>query len=255
MILTNKNTFFFSFIGLIMLITLYSLTLYGFFGPHPIGTTSTSIRPLIVPEGFAFSIWSLIYTGLIAFPIYQLLKRKETNQWYSLRIWYVINMVLNGLWLVCASYDWLWITVIIILLMLGSLVKIDYQIREMKREKVEINYWMESFVFSIYFGWVTLATVLNIAAALKFYQWNGWGISELYWSLIILSVTAVIIIKLFSWYHDKAFIAVGIWAFWALTLRHWEDLPILAYFSLAIMILFILLIISQMAVSKLIRLD
>ena len=143
-----------------------------------------------------------------------IIKKKEAPQWRPLRVWYSINVILNGLWLVCASYDWLWITVIIILMMLFSLIKIDHQIRTMKNEGIKINYWMESFVFSIYFGWVTLATVLNIAAALKFYEWNTWGISELYWSLLILSVTGIIIIRLFRWYRDQAFIAVGVWAFW-----------------------------------------
>jgi hypothetical protein len=251
MTLTHKNTHLISFIGLILLLALYIMTLNGFFGPHPIGTTSTSTRPLIVPKGFAFSIWGLIYTGLIAFPIYQFIKKKEHPKWCSLRVWYSLNVVLNGLWLVCASYDWLWITVIIILMMLFSLIKIDHQIRTMKNEGVEINYWIESFVFSIYFGWVTLATVLNIAAALKFYDWDAWGIPELYWSLIILSITVVIIIKLFRSYHDQAFMTVGIWAFFALALRHWERLPMLAYFSLGIIMIFIILLIfNQIVRSK-----
>jgi benzodiazapine receptor len=251
MTLTHKNTHLISFVGLILLLTLYIMTLNGFFGPHPIGTTSTSTRPLIVPKGFAFSIWGLIYTGLIAFPIYQFIKKKEHPKWCSLRVWYSLNVVLNGLWLVCASYDWLWITVIIILMMLFSLIKIDHQIRNMKNEGVEINYWIESFVFSIYFGWVTLATVLNIAAALKFYDWDAWGIPELYWSLIILSITVVIIIKLFRSYHDQAFMTVGIWAFFALALRHWERLPMLAYFSLGIIMIFIILLIfNQIVRSK-----
>jgi|TARA_B110000093_G_scaffold181826_1_gene226807 benzodiazapine receptor len=251
MTLTHKNTHLISFVGLILLLTLYIMTLNGFFGPHPIGTTSTSTRPLIVPKGFAFSIWGLIYTGLIAFPIYQFIKKKEHPKWCSLRVWYSLNVVLNGLWLVCASYDWLWITVIIILMMLFSLIKIDHQIRTMKNEGVEINYWIESFVFSIYFGWVTLATVLNIAAALKFYDWDAWGIPELYWSLIILSITVVIIIKLFRSYHDQAFMTVGIWAFFALALRHWERLPMLAYFSLGIIMIFIILLIfNQIVRSK-----
>jgi len=251
MTFTHKNTHLISFIGLILLLALYIMTLNGFFGPHPIGTTSTSTRPLIVPKGFAFSIWGLIYTGLIAFPIYQFIKKKEHPKWCSLRVWYSLNVVLNGLWLVCASYDWLWITVIIILMMLFSLIKIDHQIRNMKNEGVEINYWIESFVFSIYFGWVTLATVLNIAAALKFYDWDAWGIPELYWSLIILSITVVIIIKLFRSYHDQAFMTVGIWAFFALALRHWERLPMLAYFSLGIIMIFIILLIfNQIVRSK-----
>ena len=140
--------------------------------------------------------------------------------------------------------------VIIILMMLLSLIKIDHQIRTMKNDGIKINYWMESFAFSIYFGWVTLATVLNMAAALKFYEWNAWKISELYWSLLILSVTGIIIIRLFRWYRDQAFIAVGVWGFWAIALRHWEGLPMLAYFSLGIMISFILLIINQMAKTQ-----
>ena len=250
MILTHKNTYLISFVGLILLLILYIMTLNGFFGPHPIGTTSTSTRPLIVPKGFAFSIWGMIYTGLIVFPIYQFIKKKEHPQWRSLRVWYSLNVVLNGLWLVCASYDWIWITVIIILMMLFSLIKIDHQIRTMKNEGVEINYWIESFVFSIYYGWVTLATVLNIAVALKFYDWDGWGIPELYWSLIILSITVLIITKLFRSYHDSAFMTVGVWAFFALALRHWEGLPILAYFSLGITIYLILLVINQMVRSK-----
>ena len=248
MILTHKNTYLISFVGLILLLILYIMTLNGFFGPHPIGTTSTSTRPLIVPKGFAFSIWGLIYTGLIVFPIYQFIKKKEHPQWRSLRVWYSLNVVLNGLWLVCASYDWIWITVIIILMMLFSLIKIDHQIRTMKNEGVEINYWIESFVFSIYYGWVTLATVLNIAAALKFYDWDGWGIPELYWSLIILSITVLIITKLFRSYHDSAFMTVGVWAFFALALRHWESLPILAYFSLGIIMIFLILLIFNQIV-------
>ena len=248
MILTHKNTYLISFVGLILLLILYIMTLNGFFGPHPIGTTSTSTRPLIVPKGFAFSIWGLIYTGLIVFPIYQFIKKKEHSQWRSLRVWYSLNVVLNGLWLVCASYDWIWITVIIILTMLFSLIKIDHQIRTMKNEGVEINYWIESFVFSIYYGWVTLATVLNIAAALKFYDWDGWGIPELYWSLIILSITVLIITKLFRSYHDQAFMTVGVWTFFALALRHWESLPILAYFSLGIIMIFLILLIFNQIV-------
>ena len=248
MILTHKNTYLISFVGLILLLILYIMTLNGFFGPHPIGTTSTSTRPLIVPKGFAFSIWGLIYTGLIVFPIYQFIKKKEHPQWRSLRVWYSLNVVLNGLWLVCASYDWIWITVIIILTMLFSLIKIDHQIRTMKNEGVEINYWIESFVFSIYYGWVTLATVLNIAAALKFYDWDGWGIPELYWSLIILSITVLIITKLFRSYHDSAFMTVGVWTFFALALRHWESLPILAYFSLGIIMIFLILLIYNQIV-------
>ena len=142
MILTHKNTHLISFISLTLLLILYIMTLNGFFGPHPIGTTSTSTRPLIVPKGFAFSIWALIYTGLITFPIYQFIKKKEAPQWRPLRVWYSINVILNGLWLVCASYDWLWITVIIILMMLFSLIKIDHQIRTMKNEGIKINYWI-----------------------------------------------------------------------------------------------------------------
>jgi|TARA_B110000503_G_scaffold31884_1_gene51657 translocator protein len=233
--------------SLTILLSLYYGTSVGFFGLHPIGTTSISTTPLIVPEGFAFSIWGVIYTGLILFPIYQIIRVKNMNEWIQVRLWYALNVLLNGLWLVCASYDWLWTTVAIIFLMLFSLIKINILLVQIKKARISINYWMESLVFSVYFGWITLAAVLNIAAALSYHRWDGMGLQDVTWSYLILTVASTIVFALFRYYRDNAFALVSVWAFFWLMIRHWSTMPLLAYFSGGIMGFFALLVFLNFA--------
>jgi hypothetical protein len=225
--------------SLALLILFYVLTLIGFFGPNQIGQSGQDNNPLVVPAGYAFAIWGPIYLGLLLFPIYQyVVKRENDEHWIPLRKWYAANVVANGLWLVAASYNWLWTTVLIITFMLFSLVKIRQLFREITMNGSDYNYWAEKLVFSLYFAWVTLATALNVSSALYFYDWNGFGLDPVIWSLIILSVAAGIAFLVARHYRDPAYAAVVVWAFCALVIRHWASIPTLAYFSLAVAVLF-----------------
>ena len=121
----------------------------------------------------------MIYTGLIVFPVYQLITSRDDNPaWVEMRGWYAANVIANGLWLGAASYDWQWVSVAIIIFILVSLFRINQLVRTIEASGSKITYWLERFVFSIYFAWVTLATVLNVSSALKFYNWDGFGVSE-----------------------------------------------------------------------------
>ncbi len=228
-----------SLFAMIVMIILYALTAFGMMGPNPVGTTSTDTNPLIVPAGYAFSIWGIIYTGLIVFPIYHFIKRKALNNtWKTIHKWYAINVILNGLWLVGASYDWLWITVGIIILMLISLYQINEGFRSLKESEESWNYFTEQVVFSIYFAWITLATVLNVSSALHFYNWEGWGITQVNWTYIIMLVAAAIAGHI-AWHKvDRAYAAVVVWAFVALALRHWGVTPMISYLAIGITVFF-----------------
>ncbi len=215
-------------------------------GHNPVGRTDSYNEPLVVPAGYAFSIWGLIYTGLIVFPIYQLIKRKERHElWKKVRIWFSLNVVANGLWLVFASYDWLWTTVLVILFLLVSLFKINELLIRIKSEGEKVNFWTERLVFSLYYAWITLATALNISAALNYYQWDGFNISDITWSLIVLTVTAVIAGLVFWKYRDTVFAGVVIWAFFALVVKHIEQHPTLAYFSIVVIVAFLVLMLVR----------
>lgn len=237
--MTHQNSRLLALGAMIIMLILYFLTYFGWMGDNPVGQTPTYENPLIVPAPYAFSIWSIIYTGLIAFPIYQLVKKKQDHDlWKSVRIWYALNVIGNGLWLVLASYNWLWMSLAIITFMLVSLYKINALLIRIKAEGGEVNFWGERLVFSLYFAWITLATALNVSAALSFYQWDGFGISDLTWAIIILPIIALIATAVVLKYKDIGYAAVVIWAFIALVVKHWEAYPILAYISIGVIIWF-----------------
>jgi hypothetical protein len=229
-----------SLLAMVIMVVLYGLTTGGVLGDNPVGTTGTDSNPLIVPSGYAFSIWGLIYLGLIIFPIYHWFKTPQNQHklWGRIHSWYTINVVCNGLWLVCASYDWLWLTVAIIIIMLMNLVMINRDMIRIEEVEGVQHYWLEKFPFSIYFAWITLATALNISSALAFYNWNGLGISEINWTIVIMIVAAAIAGHIAYHKRDRAYAGVVIWAFIAIALRHWGSIQSISILAIGVVALF-----------------
>ena len=237
--------------AIIIMLVLYSLTATGQMGDTPVGQTSNYQSPLIVPAGYAFSIWSIIYIGIIAFPVYQWFNHQEGHScWKQVHLWFAANAIANGVWLVFASYEWYWLSVLIIVFMLVSLYKINDLLREIAKSEDKINFWLEQAVFSIYFGWITLATALNIGAALRYYEWGGLGLSEQVWAMIILPIAGIIAGLVFWKYKDALYAGVVVWAFTALVVRHMNSELMIAYMSGGIALTFILLIVFKSRSSK-----
>lgn len=241
-----KSTIAFSFLCIGIMYLLYGLTNARFFGDNPVGQGGSFEAPSIVPEPYAFAIWGLIYTGITIFPIYQWVKRPEGDPlWKKVHYWFSANVVANGLWLAAASLDWLWISVSIIVFMLVSLYQINNLLIKIRKSEPSLNYWPEKFVFSVYFAWITLATALNITAALVYYQWGGFGLGDLPWSVAILSVAALIAGTVFWKYKDIAYAGVVIWAFIALVVKHFGSNPTLGYLSIVVVAIFGLFVIVE----------
>lgn len=228
-----------SIIACIIMLVLYGLSATGLLGDNPVGQTANYVNPLIVPAGYAFSIWSIIYIGLIVFPFYQFAKRKSgDSRWKKVHTLYALNVIANGLWLAAASYDWQWISVIIIVFMLYTLVQINKYLDQMSADDTSISYWIEKFVFRVYFAWITLATALNVSSALTFYKWDGFGISEETWALIILPIVALVAGFISVKLRYIAYAGVVIWAFVAIVMKHYNSIDSIAYLAIAIVVIF-----------------
>ncbi len=238
--MTHSSSRFLALGGMLLMLVLYGLNATGNLGPNPIGTTSTATNPLIVPAPWAFAIWAPIYLGLIAFPLYQLFRQRDNHAaWVPLRQWFAANVVANGVWLAFASYDWQWLTVAVIVFMLISLFRINQLLRTIEASNADLNYWLERLVFSLYFAWITLATVLNVSSALHFYGWAGWGVSEVTWTIIMVLIAALIAGYTSRRYQDVAYAAVVIWAFVALAAKHWgAQTQVLSYVAGAVAVVF-----------------
>lgn len=226
--MSHRTTQVIALVATIVMFALQAMTFSGVFGPNPVGTTSNDTAPMLVPASYAFAIWTPIYLGLVIFPLFQLIKNRSNHSaWIELRYWYTANVIGNGLWLVAASYDWQWITVGIIVFMLVSLFRINQLLIRIAADGAAYSFWAERIVFSLYFAWITLATVLNVSSALHFYDWSGWGVSEVNWTLIIgvvaIAITAYTALK----FRDFIYPFVVVWAFVALAVKHYGEEPIL----------------------------
>jgi len=182
------------------------------------GTTTAQISnnfPLIfTPAGYVFSIWGIIYLGLIAFTIYQALpSQRENPRLRKLGLLFLVSSLLNAFWLVSFHYLQFGTAMILMTLLLVVLVRI-YLLLGIGREKVKpIEKWLVNLPFSVYLGWISVATIANAAQLLFSIKWNGFGIAPEIWTIIMLAA-AVLISGLMSFARkDVGHALVLIWAF------------------------------------------
>ncbi|MDQ3712798.1 MAG: tryptophan-rich sensory protein [Acidobacteriota bacterium] len=134
----------------------------GYLGGISTGAVSNKYPTNITPADYAFAIWSLIYLGLIAFSIYQALPSNATR-FRSVRTIYILNCAANCAWLYFWHQEMMLICTAIIFLMLGTLAFINVKLQT--TDSLE-EFWLAKFPFGLYFGWITVATILTVAIAL-----------------------------------------------------------------------------------------
>ena len=213
-------------VALIVTIIINYLSNTGIFNGNTMATVSDKYHNYFTPAGYAFSIWGLIYLGLIAFVIYQgrSISKKVEDEWPVLEIgwWFIISCVANSLWVIAWLYDYTGISVIIMAILLISLVKIILATRmeldDLPLKKIAFVWWP----FCLYSGWISVAFVADAAAWLTKIKWNGFGISEVPWTLIMIIVAGVINLFI-TWKRNmREFALVGAWALIAIAVANWD---------------------------------
>lgn len=188
------------------------------------GEVSDAYPNLFAPAGITFSIWGVIYFLLALYVLYQLgiLKSgtRDGNRNLLTRIGVVfsISSVANVLWILTWHYDLILLSTVLMLVILVSLIMINFMTKNAVlsgRERFFIR-----LPFSVYFGWITVATIANVTTLLADLGWNGFGISESIWTIVILAVGAAIgILTMFS-FRDMAYGVVLIWAYGGILYKH-----------------------------------
>lgn len=174
---------------------------------------SDAIPIYFVPAGYVFSIWSLIYVALIGYAVYQLLPIHQKNQKLHSIAWlFVINALSNAGWIILWHYEMVVWSVALMLVILVTLIAI-YQKLDIGQTKVtKAQYWLTHVPFSLYLGWISVATIANIADVLYVLQWNGWGIAPHIWATIMIIVAGLLAIIMLIRRSDYIFATVIIWA-------------------------------------------
>ena len=178
------------------------------------GEISDRFRVYFVPAGYVFSIWGIIYIGWIAFTIFQFLpSQKENPRLRRLGYLFAISNVLNAAWLFCWHYNLFGLSVLVMLALLGLLIASYLRLDVNRSSATGSEYWCVDVVFSIYLGWITVATVANITDLLYFVGWGGFGIPAQSWAVIMLAVASLLGLAMALTRRDVGYLAVLVWAF------------------------------------------
>ncbi|WP_400263267.1 hypothetical protein ACFX5U_09515 [Sphingobacterium sp. SG20118] len=219
----NKTLAILNLMALIMTIIINYLSNTGFINGKTMKIVSNENHNLFTPASYAFSVWGLIYLFLIGFVIYSfvILKRKrECKIIGQVNVWFIISCVLNCLWIFAWLNEFIGTSVILMVLLLMSLLKI---IVNVKAELTNPPFRIVALVwwpFSIYSGWISVALIANVAAYLTKIQWDGWSISPVTWTIIMIILAGILNVFM-TWKRNmREYAIVGSWALIAVAIAN-----------------------------------
>ena len=170
---------------------------------------------LITPAGFTFSIWSVIY-GLIAASLVVLYLRRETSYYQraldKITPLFILTSVLNMAWIVLFSYELVELSTLFIFAYTIVLALICKQLLAINDRK----HFLLPLTFGLNTGWLMIATVVNVASSLVKLEWNGFGLSDDLWGMIILLVAILIVIFVTTQTQNAAIPLPIAWAYFGI---------------------------------------
>ena len=181
------------------------------------GVTSADVSDmyptLITPAGFTFAIWGIIYTLLLLFTVYQLLPKNRDKPFLSqVGMLFGLSSACNVCWLFLWHYDYITYSLVLMLALLASLILVY---RRLDIGKTAVSIKERVFVhlpFSVYMGWISIATIANVSVALTAVGWNGGGIEPSTWAVAIICVALLLSLAVLVTRKDIAYTLVVVWA-------------------------------------------
>lgn len=182
------------------------------------GAVSFQYPNLFQPSGITFSIWGVIYLLLFIYLIYQFVNLKNPLDDQMKQIWIRINLLfaltslLNGLWLFAWHYDQMILSTII---MIGLLITLIFVVKASASTSL-----ITRAAFSVYLGWITIATIANITITLVKLRVPSFNTLAIVLTVAVLIVGATISLLWIIREKDYFFGFVIIWAYVGIAIRH-----------------------------------
>lgn len=188
------------------------------------GAVSDSYQNLFAPAGITFSIWGVIYLLLGVYTLYQIgffqdkVLEEKGKLMERVGIVFSLSSLANTVWIFAWHYLNIPLSLIFMLVILGCLIYINRLIMAAELDRKERIFI--SLPFSVYFGWITVATIANATILLVSQDWGGFGFSEPFWTVIILLVGLLIGTVTILRNNDYAYGLVIIWAYLGILIKH-----------------------------------
>lgn len=203
----------------------------------------------IVPANYAFAIWGVIYLGLIAFGIYQLLPAQQNHGGIrQARPLLIVACVAQAVWVFLFLYRQFWLSVLAMVAILLPLILLYLRL-QIASPVHRAEKWLVQVPFSIYLGWISVATIVNVALALYSQNWDGGGLSAELWTVIMMLIAAIIGGLMNLRRQDAAYPLVIVWALVAIAVKQ-AAIPSIAITALVLAISLGLLVLLRSTVWR-----
>lgn len=225
-------------IAFIVTVVINYLSNTGIFNNSTMASISARYENFFTPSGYAFSIWGLIYLLLAAFVIYQargISGKREIPDVVGRIGWlFVLSCAANSAWVLAWLYDFTGLSVFIMMVLLTSLwliiVRTRMEMDLISIKKIALTWWP----FAIYFGWITVALIANAAAYFTKIGWNGFGLSPVAWTVLMICLAGVVYLGL-TWARNlRESSMVGVWALIAIAVANWGTTPVVVNAALIV---------------------
>ena len=213
-------------------------------GGRTTGEVSSSYPSLFTPAGFTFSIWGLIYLFLIAYAIYQLLPRNKYRTTFDrINRHFVINCAANTFWILCWHFEFITLSLVLMTVILTSLIGIYRYILPGKLQGVRDHLFVK-IPFSLYLGWITVATLANISIEQTVIGMDNWIMTKTVWVFVELALAGAVGTVMVIRYKDPIFGGVVVWAAYGITDKQ-ADTPEVAGAAAVVMILVLVILVIE----------
>jgi hypothetical protein len=187
------------------------------------GELSDAYPNLFVPAGITFSIWGLIYLLLGVFVVYQLFCafRDKPNSSFIGKIgpWFILSSLANIAWIFVWHYEMIVPSFFVMLFLLGSLIALYTRLEIGISVKGKTERYLVHLAFSVYLGWITIATIANTTILLLYLNWNTFGLGDVFWTVAVLAVGVVITVAMLFRRRDVFYGVVVVWALLGILLK------------------------------------
>ncbi len=194
--------------------------------PLNVGEVSARYESLFTPAGITFGIWGIIYTALGILCLYHIViaykhdKNHPSNtDLERMGLYFMITNIASAGWLVAWVSERLLISVGLIAIQLFCLIAIHIRLGIYSRIRHAASKTCTQFPLSIYLGWISIAVIANMAAYLTAIGWNGMGLTQMQWTIIMISIAVALALIMIFVRHNIYFGFVIAWGLYGILLK------------------------------------
>lgn len=192
------------------------------FGGMTNAQISAAYPTLITPAGYAFSIWGIIYLTLAVFAFFQLRKGKEVRLYRLIWPYFMVNVLANSFWLVAFQNEWFVVSVAVMAVLLGTLIGMFRIFYRLRRALSTTHRYFFHVPFGIYFAWVSVASIVNVAVALVALDVSFFIGAEELWAAVMLVTGFGIAVFFLVTRKDYIYALTFVWAYTAIMFAHMD---------------------------------